>query len=274
MGGYFHGRPWLRAAYLAVPREPFVPNRVWRGPRESDELKDPRPLLDRQADPERWLEAVYEPTTPLITQIDDGAVPADGPAESSHFTSSVSCSSVVVNMLHYLDPQEGDTVLEIGTGSGYNAALLAQRVAPTNVVSVEIQPDIAERAARTLRQHRGEGGVPLVVTGDGELGYPERAPYSRIISTVCVRKIPQAWLDQATPGAVIVTPMVTPFAIQALARLVADGKGGAEGDFVTRVSFMLARGQREYRKWSELGWFTLRDLDLSVDAGEQRIRLR
>ncbi|WP_030372417.1 methyltransferase domain-containing protein [Streptomyces rimosus] len=270
-GGYFTDRPWLREAFLAVPREHFVPDRVWR-PRPKGEA-GPHPLLDRTADPEGWLGAVYEPTTPLITQIEDGAVRPDGPAESSEFTSSISCSSVVVKMLHHLDPQEGDTVLEIGTGTGYNAVLLAARVGATNVVSMEIQPDIAERAARTLRQYRGDRDVPLVVAGDGESGYPERAPYDRIISTACVREVPPAWLEQAAPGAVIVTPMVTPFAVDALLRLVADGEGGAAGSFVTVVSFMRARGQRPYRPWSEVGWFTLRDLDVRVDAGGQRIRL-
>lgn len=264
--GHFHDRPWLYEAFLSVPREHFVPDVVW-WPVQDDAGRFP--VLDRTAAPDPWLQAVYDPRTPLITQIADGAVrPEDGPTDRADFTSSISCAAVVVDMLHHLDPQEPETVLEIGTGTGYSAALLSRRVRADHVVTVEISPELADHADHKL----DELGVrPLVVTGDGELGWAPRAPYDRVLSTVAVRRVPQAWLDQTTAGGTILTPLDTPFGHEALLRLVADGKGGAEGHLVTGVSFMKTRAQRPRRPYAELGWPAWTDYRVTVRDGTQRI---
>ncbi|MFI6688345.1 methyltransferase domain-containing protein [Streptomyces sp. NPDC050485] len=274
--GHFHDRPWLRQAFLRVPREHFVPDQVWWPTARDDGLHH---VIDRHERPRAWLKGVYQPGASLITQVADGAVrPEDGPTDQP-FTSAASCSAVVVDMLHYLDPGPDDIALEIGTGSGYSTALLAQRVRPGNVVTVEIDEQLAARARAALADL---GLHPTVVAGDGELGYLARARYTRIISTAAVREIPQAWLDQAAPGAIVVTPLYGPFGHDALLRLVADGRGGGEGRLVTGVAFMKVRGQRTaHRSFEELGWPTVdgrwpayADVEYRVTVRDSRQEIR
>ncbi|MET9291035.1 methyltransferase domain-containing protein [Streptomyces sp. NPDC003077] len=266
-GGYFQGRSWLRAAFLALPREAFVPDLVWSGTAGKD---GSHPVLDRTRRPERWLKAVYRPLTALITQVADGAVrPEDGPT-TAPFTSSLSCAAVTVDMLHHLDPRPGDRVLEIGTGTGYSTALLAARVGAGNVVSVEIDEEIAGRAAANLH---ALGIRPRLVVGDGELGHAEGAPYDRILSTVAVRRVPPAWPEQLRAGGVLLTPLDTPYGHAALCRMVGDGRGGAAGRLVKGVFFMVARGQREQPTFRESGWPLYPQHEIAVDAAGQRVRV-
>ncbi|MET9291011.1 methyltransferase domain-containing protein [Streptomyces sp. NPDC003077] len=271
--GHFNDRPWLRETFLRVPREHFAPERVWWHKRDADGRY---PVLDRATEPGRWLEAVYTPDAPLITQIADGAVRVeDGPSASNEFTSSLSAPSVVVDMLHYLDPRPGDHILEIGTGTGYSTALLADRIGPTRTTTVEIDDRLAAEAEERLRALGHD--LPVHVA-DGEQGYAPRAPYDRLISTVGVRRIPLAWLDQVRAGGVLVTPLDTPFGQDALAYLECDGHGGAQGNLVTALLFMKARGQRQPVPWRTLGWPRLPDFHVTVGpaAGPagQRIRTR
>ncbi|MEV0442922.1 methyltransferase domain-containing protein [Streptomyces spectabilis] len=111
-------------------------------------------------------------------------------------------------MLHHLDPQPGERILETGTGTGYSTALLAARVGAATVTSVEIDKTLAKHAASALQ---AAGHTPRLVVGDGEEGYPPDAPYDRIISTAAVRQLPQAWIDQVRPGGVILAPLDSPF---------------------------------------------------------------
>ena len=91
-------------------------------------------------------------------------------------------------MVEQLELRVGHSVLEIGAGTGYNAAILRELVGPTGrVVSVEIQPDVAEEARRNL-ERAGYGDVS-VLTGDGGFGHPEGAPYDRIILTASAADI-------------------------------------------------------------------------------------
>ncbi|MEU7160710.1 methyltransferase domain-containing protein [Streptomyces chrestomyceticus] len=264
--GHFEGRPWLRQAFLDTPREHFVPDRYWSTARREGRF----PVLDRAERPHAWLKRIYRPLAPLITQIALGEIrPEDGPTDCGDFTSSISCPAAVVGMLHHLDPRPGDRILEIGTGSGYNAALLAHRVGATALVTVDIDAALADGAASKLAQL---GLTPTVVTGDGELGYEQAAPFDGILSTAAVREIPQAWLRQVRPGGVIVTPVDTPFNCDGLCRLVCDGEGGATGRMVGGLDFMKVRGQRARRPYSELGWPLWSDYHVTAGPGGQRIR--
>ncbi|MEU7040017.1 rRNA adenine N-6-methyltransferase family protein [Streptomyces varsoviensis] len=279
-GAYFSGQPWLREAFLAVPREEFVPERVWWAHPRTDGLYH---VIDRADRPRSWLKAVYLPLAALITQIADGRIrPEDGPTARADFTSSLSCPAVVVDMLHHLDLHPGDRVLEVGTGSGYNTALLTRRAG--RVVSVEIDPRLAARAAATL--HRpGHAPQPLVMCADGEQGHAAGSPYDRILSTAAVRAIPPAWPRQARTGGVIVTPLATPFASDALCRLECDGRGGATGTLIKSVRFMKTRGQRAEVPFAALGWTpaaaavapgrTWADYTVTVStSGRQRVCVR
>jgi protein-L-isoaspartate(D-aspartate) O-methyltransferase len=151
--------------------------------------------------------------------------------------------SVVFSMLRDLDVQAGYRVLEIGTGTGWNAALLAHRLGRSRVVTIEVDPQVADQARASLEAF----GLPVtVVTGDGALGHAGGAPYDRIISTAGLRQVPAAWLEQTRPGGLIVAPWGTHFSHQdAVARLVVSEDGAsASGHFTGPVQFMKLRAQR------------------------------
>ena len=119
--------------------------------------------------------------------------------------SCASVPSVVAMMLDQLDARPGDDVLEIGAGTGYNAALLAELVDRGSVTAVDIDPDVALHA-RTRLNATGYEHV-TVIERNGLLGAPENAPYDRIIATVGVWDIPAAWWDQLKDGGRLVLPL-------------------------------------------------------------------
>ncbi|MEU1595162.1 hypothetical protein ABZ468_20365 [Streptomyces sp. NPDC005708] len=179
-----HTSAW-RDAFASVPRHVFVPSFYTQGAAGAWERVRP-------GDP-GYLEAVYSDHA-LTTQIDERGIP----------TSSSSEPSVMLAMLDALDARDGDTVFELGTGTGYNAALLSHRLGEQNVTSIDVDPELAGAAAH----HLADAGLhPFIGTGDGAGGWPNRAPYQRFIATAALRAIPNAFLEQAAPGAVIVAPV-------------------------------------------------------------------
>ncbi|MFE5261393.1 methyltransferase domain-containing protein [Streptomyces coelicoflavus] len=204
---------WINA-FTAVPRHVFVP-RFYR--------QDTAGAWQSVAWEEQgYLEAVYSDDA-LTTQLDDHGVP----------TSSSSQPSVMLRMLEALGADSGHQVLELGTGTGYNAALLAHRLGASNVTSIDIDTGLVEAAVRHLDT---VGLQPTVVAGDGAQGCPSRAPYDRVIATVALRMIPQPLLRQAALGAVIVVPLG-----YGLARLTVTGPGHAVGSFLGTPAFFMAR---------------------------------
>jgi protein-L-isoaspartate(D-aspartate) O-methyltransferase len=109
-------------------------------------------------------------------------------------------------MLEHATPTAGQRVLEIGAGTGYNAALLAHLTGSNGkVTTVDIEAFAAERARGNL-QRLGFEGVN-VVHGDGGLGFAPDAPYDWIVATVGVWEVPPTWMNQLTPGAKIALPL-------------------------------------------------------------------
>ncbi|MFJ4674871.1 methyltransferase domain-containing protein [Kitasatospora sp. NPDC088783] len=229
---------WL-PSFEAVPRELFVPDRIWPGIANGTKQN---PVVHRSKDPEAWWNAVYS-DIPLTTQWDDGRHEGDG--LGSVPSSSSSMPTMVVSMLRDLSVRPGDRVLEIGTGTGWNAGLLAHRLGGPNVVSIEFDPDVARGARENLRR---AGLAPTVVEADGRAGWPTGAPYDRIIATCSLLEIPAAWLEQSAPGAVIVAPFGTEYGGEQIVRLTVNGEGTrAVGGFTGGSAFMRIRQQRTER---------------------------
>ncbi len=98
-----------------------------------------------------------------------------------------------------------DRVLEIGTGSGYQAAILAELA--REVYTIEILPELADRARATL-ESLGYKNI-TVRAGNGYLGWPEAAPFDKIIVTAAPDEVPKALVDQLAPGGVMIVPVGT-----------------------------------------------------------------
>jgi protein-L-isoaspartate O-methyltransferase len=228
-----------RELIAQVPREPFIPETIWvdigTAHSQSGFI-----ALSRHDDPRRWRELV-EADEPVITQVDEGRTAAG----ETGWSPSSSCSkpSIVADMLDALDVRPGHSVLEIGTGTGWNAALLCRRVgAQGRVVSVEVDPVIAEGARAALA---ATGYSPLVVTGDGAEGYLEGAPYDRLVVTAAVREVvPQAWLAQTRAGGLIVIPWGTDYCNGVMLTLRVTAEGNATGRFSGDLAFMRLRAHR------------------------------
>ncbi|NGO67633.1 methyltransferase domain-containing protein [Streptomyces sp. SB3404] len=227
---------WL-PAYTAVPREKFVPTVFWPGKGGGRQGR----AIDRSREPDAWREVVYSDRS-LTTQYDDGAHTAPEPGSSP--SSSNSQPTLVFSMLAALDVAEGHKVLEIGTGTGWNTALLCERLGSDHVFTVEVDTDTARKARQALSR---EGYTPTTVVGDGADGYVPAAPYDRVEFTASVRTLPQAVIRQTRPGGMILAPYAPTYGGGAIVRLTVDAEGVASGPFVGSAAFMRLRQQRSER---------------------------
>ncbi|MFE9254003.1 ATP-grasp peptide maturase system methyltransferase [Streptomyces sp. NPDC006879] len=227
--------PAWQAAVESVPRELFLNPGVflYEGGRW-------RPVTAVGSDPDEWVRIAYAPDT-LTTQL-DGHLTADQVSEpvAGLPTSSSTTPALVVSMIESLDVQDGHQVLEIGTGTGYSAALMCHRLGEDNVTTVEVDPEVASRADAALE---AAGFSTWTVTGDGLLGHPRRAPYDRVIATCAVRRIPYAWVRQTKPGGIILATVGSWANGAGLAKVIVNEDGTAEGRIIGRASFMQARSQ-------------------------------
>ena len=132
---------------------------------------------------------------------------------------TISQPYIVALMTDLLDPHAGDRILEIGAGSGYQAAILAELA--SEVITIERIPAVAARARRNLST---AGTRPVeVVVGDGTLGYPGKAPYQGILVTAGTPEVPSPLIGQLADGGRLVAP-VGPHGIQELVRIVREGE--------------------------------------------------
>jgi protein-L-isoaspartate(D-aspartate) O-methyltransferase len=151
---------------------------------------------------------------------------------------TISQPYIVGIMTQLLDPQPGDTVLEIGTGSGYQAAVLAELVA--HVYTIEIVEPLALRAESTLKAM--EYTNVTVKAGDGYRGWPEHAPFDGIIVTAAPDHVPQPLIDQLADGGHLVIPVGETW--QQLLVLTRRGEE-VHREAVTPVRFVPMTGEAE-----------------------------
>jgi protein-L-isoaspartate O-methyltransferase len=218
--------PLVEAAFKQVPRHPFIDHFYLL------EKKDRR-MQWQQVQPstvqntDTWLRTVYA-NQPIVTAFDEYKTP----------TSSSSSPDAMAFMLEQLQLTPGMRVLEIGTGTGYNAALLAHIVGdPHNVFTVEIDEDLALRAQRILDQIVGEGIT--VDAGNGLRGYAPGAPYDRIIATGSYHRVPLDWLDQLQPGGILLMNLRGHLGACAFLKVVKAGpRRVAHGTFLAGSDFI------------------------------------
>jgi len=152
---------------------------------------------------------------------------------------TISQPYIVALMTDLLNVKPTDTVLEIGTGSGYQAAILSKLV--KQVYSLEIIEELSIKARRRLEK-LGYDNV-TVRTGDGRHGWPEHAPFDGIIVTAATPYIPQALIEQLRPGARMVVPVGFPFSYQQLMVVEKKADGKIDSQHILDVSFVPLTGE-------------------------------
>ncbi len=224
--------PWLRDAVLATPRHSFVHRfRLGDGP-----------LQDLDAEPDQALPAIY--SDQVMRHVDEAG---------ELLPSSNSQPSYVLWLLHLLGLETGQAVLEIGSGSGWLAAVMARLVGPGGrVVGIELIPGLAQQS-RTDLESVGIGNVEIV-TGDGAQSHAAGTPYDRAIITAATWDLPAVLFEQVADGGRILVPVE-----------LRDGSG-CEVTVLRRQGAMLVAEQ------SVPGWFVPL-LGPSQDRGEACRRL-
>lgn len=228
--GVLTDRGW-RSALVATPRHLLVPEFFRQTPDLSGWYRV------AEADPatrDEWGAAVYTDTT-LVTLL------RERPGEHGGYPVAVSSStrpSLMLTMLSHLSCQDGMRVLEVGTGCGYNAALLCSRLGDTQVVSVDVDAELVSAARRRLADC---GLHPALHTADARTSLPP-GPFDRLVTTCAVEQIPSGWLDVINTGGVVLAPLSAPLADGTLVRLRMQRDGTATGRIIPLYApFMAAR---------------------------------
>lgn len=214
----------VEAAFLAIPRHLFLDTLYRR--------EENVPLRWKQITPSapHWLELVYE-DEPCITLVND----------YGHPISSSSAPEIMAKELEFAAIEPGMRVLEIGAGTGYNAALVSHLVGDAKLVTtVELDGTLARLAQQHLNRVIGPG--VQVITGDGYQGYAPNAPYDRILATASTQQVPLAWIDQLRDGGIIVLHLQGSLGSGVLARFQKTGPGRkGEGQILMGSDFMELR---------------------------------
>jgi protein-L-isoaspartate(D-aspartate) O-methyltransferase len=221
--------PLVEAAFRQVPRHPFI-DHFYRLEKTDRKMQWQKVQPSTVQNSDTWLNALYA-NQPIIIAFDEYNMP----------TSSSSSPDAMAFMLEQLQLAPGMRVLEIGTGTGYNAALLAYIVEdPHKVFTVEIDEDLAHRAQCILDQVAGEGIT--VHAGDGLRAYAIGTPYDRIIATGSYHKVPLDWLDQLQQGGILMMNLRGHLGACAFLKVVKNGPGRvASGTFLAGSDFMELR---------------------------------
>jgi protein-L-isoaspartate(D-aspartate) O-methyltransferase len=152
-----------------------------------------------------------------------------------------------------LQLEVGNKVLEVGAGSGWHAATIAELVAPSgaprseygHVYTVEIVRDLADFARKNIMK-AGYGDRVTIVSGDGSLGFPEKAPYDRILVTAAAPDIPKPLADQLKSGGIMLIPVGSPSLFQNLMK-IAKTNGRVKEENLGGVAFVPLTGKYGHR---------------------------
>ncbi len=156
---------------------------------------------------------------------------------------TISAPSMIAIMLEVLKVEEGQKILEIGTGSGYNAALMAEMVGEDGkIFSVERLTDIAEFGRRNL-EDAGYGDLVEVLVGDGTTGLEEEAPYDRIIVTACSPKVSDDLIEQLKVGGILAAPVGSHYRGQRLLEVQKESEDETDVNRHTSCAFVPLIGE-------------------------------
>jgi protein-L-isoaspartate(D-aspartate) O-methyltransferase len=153
---------------------------------------------------------------------------------------TISQPFIVALMTDLVAPKRDDKVLEVGTGSGYQTAVLAEMV--DQLYTIEIIPKLAERSQRLLEK-QGYNNINNRV-GNGYFGWPEEAPFDAIMVTAAAEEIPQPLIDQLAPGGRLLLPVGKRHYTQDLILLQKDQTGQVHTSNLLPVSFVPLTGER------------------------------
>jgi protein-L-isoaspartate(D-aspartate) O-methyltransferase len=150
---------------------------------------------------------------------------------------TISQPYIVALMTELVRPQSGDVALEVGTGSGYQAAVLSQLV--KHVYTIELEETLGSRAAAALREQKYDNITVRI--GDGYGGWPEHAPFDVIMVTAAPEQVPQPLIDQLKPGGRLIVPVGPRFTVQELQLIEKDAAGKVSTKTVSPVMFVPLR---------------------------------
>ncbi len=170
------------------------------------------------------------------------------------FGQTVSAPHMVAIMNETLQLEVGQKVLEIGAGSGWHAATIAEIVAPHDaprsewghVYTVEIIEGLAEFARKNIRD-AGYSDRITTIHADGSIGYPEKAPYDRIVVTAAAPDVPQPLTDQLKPNGIMLIPVGTVHLFQSLIKITKSPNGKIKRENLGGVAFVPLTGKYGHR---------------------------
>ncbi|MCK9389412.1 MAG: protein-L-isoaspartate(D-aspartate) O-methyltransferase [Sulfuritalea sp.] len=203
-----------------------------------EEVRDTRQLTGRSVLDDRVMDALREvPRHDFVPDELRYSAYANHPLPIGH-GQTISQPYIVALMSDLIRPRPDQVVLEIGTGSGYQAAILSKLV--KQVYSMEIVEQLAIEAKERLRR-LGYDNVEVRV-GDGWLGWPQHAPYDAILVAAAATGIPPALIEQLRPGGILVIPIGAQHAAQDLVVVSKSGSGRIEETSVLPVAFVPLTG--------------------------------
>lgn len=221
--------PQVERAFRKVPRHRLL-ERIYVSTKDFSARSGYRQIQNDPLDPKpEHLRLIYSHRA-LLTRIGSNGLP----------TSSTSMAGLIADMLELMNLEPGLKVLEIGAGTGYNAALIAEIVGDqSKVVSVDIQKDVVEQSKRLLRA-TGYGEIK-VIAKDGFFGVAEEAPFDRVVATVGLYDVSPHWIEQLAENGQMLLPIYQGGACP-LFRITKDGRR-LKGRAMSASGFMSIQGE-------------------------------